>query len=215
MDARGGPSFPHAELPSRRAATQSQPPHGRRRSAPTACLQRQISARDGVASLSVRIAFPQVHLPSTPTWPRQRAITASRPLPRRKPSTRVSLRAATDRPNHVSFLHDYTRSLTLPPLRFFSMAGGQRFNQSHMSSGRILWASTKTGEIEPRYFLGSPRDRAHVVGTTLGINKSAAEADCPTGERHVCAARGLGDNTGVVVAVTINFLMGPRTLPTW
>lgn len=120
-----------------------------------------------------------------------------------------------DRPNHMSFLHDYTRSLTLPPLRFLSMAGGQRSNQSHMSSGRILWASTKTGEIEPRYFLGSPRDRAHVVGTTLGINKSAAEADCPTGERHVCAARGLGDNTGVVVAVTINFLMGPRTLPTW
>jgi hypothetical protein len=49
--------------------------------------------------------------------------------------------------------------------------------------------------------VSGPRDRAHVVGTAPGINKLAAEPDCPTGERHVCAARGLGDNTGVVVAV--------------
>jgi hypothetical protein len=57
--------------------------------------------------------------------------------------------------------------------------------------------------------VSSPRDRAHVVGTAPGINKLAAEPDCPTGERHVCAARGLGDNTGVVVAVNINLPVGP------
>nr|CAB3474794.1 unnamed protein product [Digitaria exilis] len=49
------------------------------------------------------------------------------------------------------------------------------------------------------------------MGTTPGINKLAAEADCPTRGRHVCVARGLADNTGVVVAVNINLLLvGPR-----
>ena len=45
-----------------------------------------------------------------------------------------------------------------------------------------------------------------LASTRLGLQR---RVHALAGERHVCAARGLGDNTGVVVAVTINFLVGP------
>jgi hypothetical protein len=62
--------------------------------------------------------------------------------------------------------------------------------------------------------VSNPRDRAHVVGTAPGSNKLAAEGGgCPTSARHVCAARGLSDNTGVVVAVNINLPVGPPPCP--
>jgi hypothetical protein len=81
-----------------------------------------LSSLHGVAPLCVRLAFSQVHLPSPPSWPRQRPTTARRPASPHASPVHVSTGAATDhlptdcdRPNHVSLLHHYTRSLVLPP----------------------------------------------------------------------------------------------------
>ncbi|KAF8775340.1 hypothetical protein HU200_004751 [Digitaria exilis] len=143
--------------------------------------------RRGVApSLSVRLlAFPQVHLPSparppprSPTWPRQQPTTApSRPPSPHASHLHVSTRAATDhpptdcdRPNHVSLQIDYTRPLTL----LAQLPVPARWGYVRRRS-TCQWVGVS---------VGSGGERAHVMGTTPGINKLAAEADCPTRGRH-------------------------------
>lgn len=87
-------------------------------------LQRQISARRGFSSLSVHapaphLAFPQVHLPSPPTWPRQRPTTARPPPPTQSP-LHVSTRAASPRPTTLPTDCDRPQTTcpfsTTPPL---------------------------------------------------------------------------------------------------